>query len=273
LLAASSDAAQDAGGRVFEHLGDGGRHAVALYETGIRDGDPRRAMSEHAGRRYTQHSTGVPDGAEGFIAFFDDFLARNPRRTIEVVRAIEDGSMVFLHVYQDLGDGVRWVTTDFFDTDEAGKVVEHWDVIVPFAPHTPSGHTSIDGATAVEDLDLTAHNKALVRELIEQVLMPGGDPHRVDEFIDDVYVQHNAEVPDGLGPFRELAVAPDKPLVYHEIVHVVGQGNFVATLCRTSWAGEPLAQADLFRIEGGKVVEHWDAAAPVAEDPVNSGTF
>ena len=33
-----------------------------------------------------------------------------------------------------------------------------------------------------------------------------------------------------------------------------------------------LAQADLFRIEGGVVVEHWDASAPVAEDRVNDGT-
>lgn len=258
---------------MFEHLGEGGRHAVALYETGIRDGDPRRAMAEHAGSRYTQHSTGVPDGQAGFIEFFDDFLLRNPNRSIEVVRAIQDDRLVFLHVMQDLGDGVQWVTMDFFDTDEDGKVVEHWDVIVPYAPSTPSGHTSIDGATQVSDLDSTEANKVLVRELVVEVLMPGGNPHRVGEFIDDVYIQHNAEVPDGLAPFRELAVAPDKPLVYHEIVHVVGQGNFVATLCRTSWDGAPLVQADLFRVENGKVVEHWDASAPVAEDPVTSGTF
>jgi predicted SnoaL-like aldol condensation-catalyzing enzyme len=259
---------------MFDHLTDRGRHAVAIYETGIRDGDPRAAMARHTGDRYTQHSTGVPDGQQGFIAFFDGFLARNPRRRVEIVRAIEDGSMVFLHAYQDLGDGAaRWVTMDFFDTDDEAKVVEHWDVIAAYAPTTPSGHTSVDGATQVTDLGLTNRNKELVRELVEQVLMPGGDPHRVDEYIAEVYIQHNADVPDGLAPFRELAVAPDKPLVYHEIVHVVGQGNFVATLCRTSWEGAPLAQADLFRIAGGKVVEHWDASAPVAKDPVNAGTF
>lgn len=36
----------------------------------------------------------------------------------------------------------------------------------------------------------------------------------------------------------------------------VGQGNFVATLCKARWEGAPYAQADLFRVEDGLVVEH-----------------
>ncbi len=39
--------------------------------------------------------------------------------------------------------------------------------------------------------------------------------------------------------------------------------------------GEPMAQADVFRLEGGKIVEHWDASEPVPppEELVNSGKF
>jgi len=44
---------------------------------------------------------------------------------------------VFLHVYQNLGNGAAlWVTGDLFDTDENGKVVEHWDVIQEYATDT-----------------------------------------------------------------------------------------------------------------------------------------
>ncbi|MDJ0770473.1 MAG: hypothetical protein QNJ12_16895 [Ilumatobacter sp.] len=181
---------------------------------------------------------------------------------------------MFLHVYQNLNHGeAEWVTTDFFDTDEHDRIVEHWDVIAPYSAETPSGHTSVDGPTEVVDRDRTTANKALVCEMIEQVLMRGGDPSRVSEWIADGYVQHNAEVADGLAPFAELAVAPDRSLWYDEIVLLVGEGNFVATLCRASWDGQPMAQVDLFRVDGGKIVEHWDNAEPVPDDDVNSGKF
>jgi predicted SnoaL-like aldol condensation-catalyzing enzyme len=56
-------------------------------------------------------------------------------------------------VYQSLNDGeAEWVTTDFFDTDENDKIIEHWDVISKYAPKTPSGHTSIHGPTEITDL-------------------------------------------------------------------------------------------------------------------------
>ena len=55
----------------------------------------------------------------------------------------------------------------------------------------------------------------------------------------------------------------------------MGQGNFVATLCKASWKGQSLAQVDIFRLEAGKVVEHWDNAEPVPpeEEVINSGKF
>jgi predicted SnoaL-like aldol condensation-catalyzing enzyme len=101
-------------------------------------------------------------------------------------------------------------------------------------------------------------------------------PENIDNYIsNEQYIQHNAEAPDGLEFFKPLALAEDKPLVYEEIVLLVGQGNFVATLCKAYWEGQPYAQVDIFRIEDGIVVEHWDNAEPVPpeEEWVNSGKF
>lgn len=77
--------------------------------------------------------------------------------------------------------------------------------------------------------------------------------------------QATLEVPDGLEHFKPLALSNDRFLIYDEIVLLVGQGNFVATLCRASrasWEGQLLAQVDIFRIENGLVVEHWDNSEP-----------
>ena len=104
--------------------------ATALYMEGIRDGNARLAVETYTGDRYTQHSTGVRDGVEGFVAFFEPFLERNPDRDIRVIRGWEDGQYVFVHAFQSLNGGEsEWVTTDFFDTDENDKIIEHWDVI------------------------------------------------------------------------------------------------------------------------------------------------
>ena len=251
-------------------------NAIALYMEGIRDGNARHAIETYTGDRYTQHSTGVRDGIEGFVEFFEPFIERNPTRDIRVIRGIEDGRHVLLHVYQNINDGeAEWVTTDFFDTDADDKIIEHWDIIAPFAASTPSGHTSIDGPTEVEDLDKTEQNKAAVREMIEQVFIPGGDPTTVGEFVAEQYTQHNPEVADGFDAFRALVVAPNKPLVYSEIVLLVGQGNFVATLCKAAFDGDPYAQCDIFRLEGGMIVEHWDNAEAIGPEAewVNSGKF
>ncbi len=148
------------------------RNASALYLEGIRDGNVRAAVEAYTGDRYTQHSTGVKDGVEGFVEFFLPFIEHNPVRDIRIVRSIVDRRYVFVHAYQDINDGeARWVTTDLFDTDENDKIVEHWDVIAPFADESVNGHTQVDGPTEITDLEKAESNKALVASFVDDVLV------------------------------------------------------------------------------------------------------
>ncbi|MEV6956636.1 nuclear transport factor 2 family protein [Streptomyces sp. NPDC051183] len=253
-------------------------NAVGLYLRGIRDGEAREALDQYVGHRYTQHSTGVADGKEGFLAFFEPFLERNPHREIEVVRAIEDGSYVFLHVRQTLGATTHWVTADLFDTDDDDRIVEHWDTIAAGGLTTPSGHTQTDGATEVTDLDLTEQNKQRVGEFVTEVLQ-GGRTDRIGEFVSPYqYVQHNPLVGDGIEGFAAFAAglaAEGQSLRYAKVHRLIGQGNFVVTLSEVDWAGTPTAVFDIFRLADGLVVEHWDVAEPVPSpaEANNSGKF
>ncbi|MEO0342454.1 MAG: nuclear transport factor 2 family protein [Pseudomonadota bacterium] len=251
-------------------------NAINLYMHGIRDGHPEDAVAAYTGDRYTQHSTGVADGQEGFIAFFKPFIKRNPIRDIQIVRALQDGPKVFVTAYQSLNNGEsEWVTTDFFDSDETGKIIGHWDVIAPFMGANPSGRTQVDGLTKVTDIDKTEANRALVTAFIQTVLIDGKTDD-VEAFINpDKYLQHNPEVGDGLDNFIAFWNAPNRPLTYQENFMTVAEGNFVATLNRARHEDQDLCQVDIFRVEDGLIVEHWDNSEPVPpkEEWANSGKF
>ncbi|WP_299475505.1 nuclear transport factor 2 family protein [uncultured Roseibium sp.] len=254
-------------------------HATGLYMEGIRDGNVWEALNAHTGERYTQHSTGVGDGQQGFADFFGPFLERNPIRHIEVVRAIEDGPYVFLHVYQSLNNGEsQWVTGDLFDTDKNDRVIEHWDVIQAFETETKSGRTMVDGATDIEDLEKTDSNKALVKGFCE-VCLTGGDFSRAAEFISaNEYLQHNPNAADGLDGFAAFAselATRGEAMRYWKVHKLIGQGNFVVTLSQVQMGQSHYCVFDIFRLKEGRIVEHWDVTEKILapEDWNNQGKF
>jgi predicted SnoaL-like aldol condensation-catalyzing enzyme len=254
-------------------------NAKGLYLEGIRDGNMAEALDKYTGDRYTQHSTGVRDGKEGFIEFFTPFLEHNKIRDIQVVRTIEDRNFVFCHVYQNLGNGeVQWVTADIFDTDEDGKIIEHWDVIAEYKWPTVSGRTMVDGPTEIEDLDQTDANKAVVQSFVDNVLMAGRADMVTDYISTEQYDQHNPEVGDGLegfGKHLQEVMARGESTQYLKVHHLLGQGNFVVIYSHVKQGDDNWAFFDLFRLKGRKIVEHWDVQEKIGPKETwnNSGKF
>lgn len=254
-------------------------NAKALYREGIQEGRAREAVERYTGDRYTQHSTGVRDGVEGFVEFFGPFIERNPVRDIQIVRGIEDGDFVFLHAAQRLNNGEsRWVTADMFATDDQDRIVEHWDVIAEMVDATVSGHSQVDGPTEVTDLHLTDANKAVVAGFVDDVLMNGRGELMTGYVSSDTYIQHNPQVADGLdglGAFMEQMAAAGTPMIYKYVFKILGQGNFVVSYCLAQIGDEDVAVFDIFRLEDGLIVEHWDNMEPLprGEMLVNRGKF
>ena len=61
----------------------------------------------------------------------------------------------------------------------------------------------------------------------------------------------------------------------HETVHkVIAEGNFVLTVSEIRIGATPIAAYDLFRVESGKLVEHWDVSPEIKDDlPHGNGLF
>lgn len=255
-------------------MGQGLDNVRRIYLEGIAGGNAREAVLAYTGHRYTQHSTGVADGAEGFLAFFEPFVARNPKRDIEIKRIFEDGPWVFCSAYQSLNDGAaEWVTMDMFHTDAEGLILEHWDTIAPYVADTVSGGDMVGGAQEVDASANTAANKSLVLEYTKQVRQEK-KLTTIGQFVADGLIQHASGIPAGRQGLSDW-LASEEHGDYEMLFKLIGQGDFVVTYGKRHAKGADIAVFDLYRIAGGKIAEHWmnEELISPRESWGNSGKF
>ena len=248
-------------------------NAQKLYLRGIRDGAVDEVLSTYMGKTYTQHSTGVKDGKAGFAEFFQDFFRRNPKREIEIVRAFEDGPFVFLQVYQNLNDGAaQWVTADIFRADAWGRIVEHWDVIEAYEAPKTGEPDQVKGSFAVDRSQSGDASKAVVRRFLVEAFQ-NRNAEAFGEFVAEDVIQHDARIGQGRASWRTYAEVHD--VRYDFVFKVVGESNWVAAYSKADIDGVECALFDIFRIEDGRIAEHWDVAEPVPPraELANSGKF
>lgn len=207
--------------------------------------------------KYIQHNLMVADGLAGF----GEVMKNAPEGGFkaDVKRAFEDGDYVFTHTkYDFFGDKAGFDVFRFED----GKIVEHWDNLLPVQKPNPSRRTQFDGATEITDLDKTAENKKIVQEFVEKVIIN----HEMDKLTTYInpkkYIQHNPAVADGLDGFgAAMKYFAENGLVmeYTKLHKVLGEGNFVLTISEGKFGkGDHTSFYDLFRVENGQIVEHWD---------------
>ena len=124
--------------------------------------------------------------------------------------------------------------------------------------------------------DLEA-NKRTVLEFYEAGLNRK-DFEAAAKYFGPKYIQHNPGAPDGIEGFKGfLAFLREKfPNSKSEIKRVFAEGDYV--ILHVHAVREPgtrgRAIVDIFRLENGKIVEHWDVAQDIPEKmPHNNGMF
>lgn len=212
--------------------------------------------------KYKQHNLGVADGLAGFGAVLQALPPNSAKAN--TVRAFEDGDFVFTHTeYNFFGPKVGFDVFRFED----GKIVEHWDNLAEITPPNPSGRTQLDGETQLTDINKTEANKKIVTGFVNDVLKNGKVEMLTTYINPNKYLQHNSGVADGLdglGAALDYFAKNGLVMVYDKVHKILGEGNFVLTMSEGKFGkGEHVAFYDLFRLENGQIVEHWDIIEPI----------
>ncbi|MGN0581426.1 MAG: nuclear transport factor 2 family protein [Oscillospiraceae bacterium] len=240
--------------------------ALELINT-FSTGDTEKAASLLA-KDYIQHNLAYGTGRDAFVGSVAYLASAPVKTTVNNIRAFEDGDKVFLQTVYNFAGAGEQVAFDIFRFDEEGKIAEHWDNLATVAEPNPSGRTQIDGAKEIKDLDKTEVNREVVKSFLYDVMQGNNSAKTPDYFDDDNYIQHNTGIADGLsGLGTALATLADQgvQMIYTTVHQVLAQGNFVLAVSEGTFGGAPTAYYDLWRVEKGKIAEHWDVMETIAD--------
>ena len=239
--------------------------ALELIDT-FATGDSARA-AELLAEGYIQHNLAYGTGRDAFTGSVDYLAAADAPTLVANVRSFVDGDYVFLQTVYNFAGAGEQVAFDVFRFDEDGKIAEHWDNLAPLSKPNPSKHTQYDGPKQAADFDKTEENRALVEAFLVDV-MQGQNPSKTPDYFDgDAYIQHNTGIADGVSGLSDALAALAEQgieMIYDTTHLVLAEGDMVLAISEGAFGGEPTAYFDLWRVQDGKIAEHWDVMETIA---------
>ena len=222
---------------------------------GIETGDPEsvKVVNED---RYIQHNPQTKEGGVGLAELFARLAQTNPK--VEIVRLFEDGDYVFGHtIYNFSSERVGFEVFRY----EGDQVVEHWDNIQARVGNM------VGGSTEILDQEFTEKNRETIKQFIEEIFI-NKSFSEFEIYIDkDNFVENSTFLPlRGKG----------EEMQYTTNHRILAEGNFVLSVSEGENQNVHSSFYDLFRLEGGKIVEHWDTLEKIpakSEWKNNNGKF
>jgi predicted SnoaL-like aldol condensation-catalyzing enzyme len=120
------------------------------------------------------------------------------------------------------------------------------------------------------------HNRATVLEFYDLVVNQR-DLKAALRLVGERYIQHDPRVPDGTqGLIDHVSkVASAFPELKVDVKRVFVEGDLVVLHVRSRNSPSPNGDAgvDIFRLENGKIVEHWDVICPIPDQAANPNSM
>ena len=116
-------------------------------------------------------------------------------------------------------------------------------------------------------------NKQLVLDFFELAFNRKQIDEAVDRYIGETYIQHNPGAPDGAEGIRAFGrqIVEAFPELHLECKRVIAEGDLVAVHVHGKQRPDDrgIVSMDMFRVENGRLVEHWDVSQEIPETSAN----
>ena len=144
-------------------------------------------------------------------------------------------------------------------------------------PHQVAAAVNQQTLNAISATQQAENNKKLVTDFYEGVFLKHQVKAYADQYIGEKYIQHNPHVPDGKAPFVNYFTGhfKENPDAKSVIKRAVAEGDLVFLHVHSTQNAQDrgVAVVDIFRVENGKIVEHWDVQQEVPANAANSNTM
>src|SRR5271154_5791271 len=188
----------------------------------------------------------------------------HPDWRLAVHRTLADADLVVTHSTVTGPEGAVDVRFDLWRL-AAGKIVDHQYSQEQWQNRTASGRSQVDGPTEPDAAAPTDSARSLIEDTV-QVILIDNDFSNLDQYLaGDDYLQHNHRFADGvsglataLGELAKQGIT----MKYDRMRVIVAEGDFVYVLSDGHFGGAPYTFHDLFRVAGGRALEHWDVMVP-----------
>lgn len=144
-------------------------------------------------------------------------------------------------------------------------------------PHQVAAAVNQQTLNAISATQQAENNKKIVTDFYEGIFLKHQVKAYADQYIGEKYIQHNPHVPDGKAPFVNYFTGhfKENPDAKSVIKRAVTEGDLVFLHVHSTQNVQDrgVAVVDIFRVENGKIVEHWDVQQDVPANAANSNTM
>ena len=144
-------------------------------------------------------------------------------------------------------------------------------------PHQVAAAVNQQTLNAISATQQAENNKKIVTDFYEGVFLKHQVKAYADQYIGEKYTQHNPHVPDDKAPFVNYFTGyfKENPDAKSVIKQAVAEGDLVFLHVHSTQNAQDrgVAVVDIFRVENGKIVEHWDVQQEVPANAANSNTM
>jgi predicted SnoaL-like aldol condensation-catalyzing enzyme len=245
------------------------------------------AMDQFLRADYIEHNHLLPTTRAAFKAWLGERLEAKavPATIPDLVTIVAEGPYVVMafvtHYPEANGSGNTYTSTHFemFRLQD-GLIAEHWDSLLFRAGQVIPDHGAnkalpVRGTSGLaqyaqihNDDPALFMNKRLAFDLWRHIPESGRE-EMAELYLDPIYIQHNPNAATGregfqvyfsMRPESEISITLDAPLVA-----MLAEGDLVVQVLETEreqgGVEYKVPWFDMYRIEGHRVIEHWDTAS------------